>query len=348
MQYDNLKDLLANKIYYLVIIIILFLIVNNTLLAKDLTVENLPDSLYIGQIIDLEFNLEEYKPENIFFQANEENQQIEIYDVTPVKGKPWHYLLRIAPFDTGLVQVNKIPLFIQSIQESKAVYDTLMINPFSFYVQSALSLTDTTIVDIFAPSNYKLKFFDYLFPIILIIIIVITIYLLRKFIKKFKNKEKINPIFVDNRPAWLKAIELIEKLKVKNYINSKNFLEFYFELSYILRFFIENQFRIKALEMTTPELKRYFQGNLNNILKANDNEVDTLSNNSLLLENNYNEILKILSSMDRVKFAKHSIDEKEAIDSLNWVESYVNLFKDELIDKERKKTNTKFSEDRSE
>ncbi len=310
------------------------------LYAKVLPVSSVPDSLYIGQVIQLELNLEEYKPENIFFDHEQKNQQIEVYDVRQIKDKPWHYLLRIAPFDTGFVSVEKLPLYLMRFVESKAVYDTLYLESFNFNVKTSLSHADTSLVDIFAPSSYKLKFFDYLFPAIILTIIGVVLYFLIKVIKKLKNKEEIKPVFVDNRPAWMKAVELLEQLKMKNYINSCDFLNFYFDLSHVLRYFIEHQFRIKALEMTTTELKNYFNKNYTNYIKETDSEDKAIFESPLLLESNYKEILKILNFMDKVKFAKYSISTEEAIKDINWVESYILSFKTEEKGSVEKKNNS--------
>ena len=60
-----------------------------------------------------------------------------------------------------------------------------------------------------------------------------------------------------SRPADEKALEKLNDLKDSKYLQRGEIKEFYVQLSYILREYVENSVYIKTLEMTTEEIKQY-------------------------------------------------------------------------------------------
>ena len=60
-----------------------------------------------------------------------------------------------------------------------------------------------------------------------------------------------------SRPADKKALEKLNDLKDSKYLQRGEIKEFYVQLSYILREYVENSVYIKTLEMTTEEIKQY-------------------------------------------------------------------------------------------
>jgi len=77
-------------------------------------------------------------------------------------------------------------------------------------------------------------------------------------------------------------------------------------LSLIFRFFIERQHGVKAVEMTTFEIKQ--------ALKELPQKT---------------QIIKLLSEMDKIKFAKFVPSKKDAEDLLFWIENYILSFSQE-------------------
>lgn len=330
---------MKNKsILFLLVVFILFV---NNLSGKHFNANNLPDSLYIGQIVNIELNLENQKPNRIFIDRSKIQNEIEVFDIIELPDKAWHYLLRIAAFDTGRIEVNKISLYTMKTDPEKntAIYDTLFINPFHLFVRSSLTPADTLLKDIFSPLGFNLKFIDYALPLIVIIIVCLLVFYVIKLIRKLKNKDIIDTIYVDNRPSWMKTLELLEKLKSKQLIENNKLLDFYFELSYILRYFIEDFFKIKALEMTTNEIKTCFYNTIQNETYSQEENKQDIDK----LEISFKELLKILAEMDKVKYAKFISDSNEAERLMLWVENYILSYKnssDENVSN-NKKTNKK-------
>lgn len=263
--------------------------------TKSFNMPDISDTLYIGQLINIELDLSNNKPERLFVSDDRNNSQIAIYDLIEVKEKPWNYLLRIAPFDTGFIKTDRIPVYL--LKDNTP--DTVFVEPFSFYVKSSLTYADTLLKDIAPPVSYRLKFIDYLIPLLIFLIVIVIIV----FLSKIKKKDKEIPVFVDNRPAWMIALELLEELKQKNLVSQGEFLEFYFQLSLIFRIFIEKQYMIKAAEMTTYEIKQ------------------ALSDVS-----EKTQIINILTNMDKIKFAKSIPGENESEEVFAWIEKYIKSF----------------------
>ena len=263
--------------------------------GNSLRVPNIADTLFIGQLINIEIDMTEQQPDRIFVLRERSTPQIELFDIVTLRDRQWQYLLRIAPFDTGYIHTERIPIYFTK----NDIGDTLYIEPFSFYVKSALTIADTLLKDIAPPRAFRWKFFDYLLPILILLAIAAAIYYLMKILKKKETETE----FVDDRPAWIIAFELLQQFKQKTYLQNGQYLDYYFELSLIFRIFIEKQFNIKAAEMTTYEIKQALS------------EIE-----------HKREILKILSEMDMVKFAKSIPVIKDAEDMLYWIEKYVLSF----------------------
>jgi hypothetical protein len=284
----------------LIVGITLFLL-SLSLYARTVQLPDFAERLYIGQIIPIELDLSDIKPERLHVEASRQ-QNLEFFDIREITDKPWHYLLRIAPFDTGYISTERFVIYAFTHDHA----DTIYVEPFSFYVHTSLTPADTLLKDIAPPLAFRLMLWDYLFPIVMLLLLVLfiwlVVYLYNRYIKKVGGEVE----FVDNRPPWKLAIELLEKFKEKRLLEADKYLEYYFELSMIFRFFIEKQFGIKAMEMTTYEIK----------VALTDCEEKL-------------KILAILSDMDRVKFARGIPLKSEAVNKLVWIESYILAFSTE-------------------
>jgi len=265
-------------------------------LSTSIKIQDIKDTHYIGEIINIELDLREKSPDKLFVQRDFDNKSVVVLDIKEIKEKPYHYLLRIAAFDTGYVDTGKIPIY--SLKQG--LPDTIFVEPFKLYIKTSLTVSDTLLKDIKPPVDFHLKFFDFLFPFLLLICIFLIVYLFRKFARREKIVERV---VVDDRPAWMIVLELLEKLSKKRLLEDGHYVEFYFELSMILRFFLELQYKIKAVEMTTFEIK--------NVLPDIPSK---------------KQIIKILSEMDKTKFAKFTPEFSDVKEILNWVEGYIRAF----------------------
>jgi len=288
---------------YLFFIIILFAIA--FVAADSIVIPDFREPFYIGQIIDVELDLTDRQPDRVFFLHERSSARLEVIGVEEVRNRPWHYLLRIAAFDTGFIETDRFPIYLTGGNSS----DTLFIEPFRFFVQSSLTYADTLLKDIAHPVSYNLRFADYFFPILILLALGLALYYI---LKKLKRKEG-EKVVVDNRPAWLIALELLQEFKQKRLLDNGQYLDYYFELSLIFRIFIEKQFGIKAAEMTTYEIKQALQ------------EFEQKK-----------QIIKILTDMDRIKYAKSIPVIKEAEDLLYWIEKYIMSFSTLNVEEEEK------------
>jgi len=265
-------------------------------LSRSIVVSDIQEPLLIGQPIDLEFDFSELQPDRAFFLNERTHTRYQVVSFDEINNRPWIYLLRIAPFDTGYVETDRFPIFLSGSNLS----DTLFIEPFTFFVQTSLTPADTLLRDIAPPVAFGLGFLDYAFPILILLILATAIYFL---LKLYKKKAKATEDYVDTRPAWMIALELLREFKQKEYLAQGKYLEYYYELSMIFRIFIEKQFDIKAAEMTTYEIKQ---------------ELPSISEKT--------EIIKILTDMDKIKYAKGVPDINESEELLKWIEKFISSF----------------------
>jgi hypothetical protein len=285
------------------VLVIAVLLIVSYIAARSISVPNIAQEYYIGQVIDVEIDLSKEQPEKLLVDTGASSKQIEVFDIKPVPEKAWHYLVRIAPFDTGYVQTERIPIYLLSPNQT----DTLYIEPFSVYVKTSLTPADSLLKDSAPPVPFHLKFIDYLVPVLVLAAIIVGIYYLRKLTRK--EKRVAEPVFVDNRPAWLIALELLKAFREKQLLETGQYLEFYFELSMIFRIFLEKHFNINAAEMTTYEIKQ-----------------------ALPLVDERVQILATLNDMDKIKFAKFTPEFNEAKRILDWREEYIRAFAREAGD----------------
>ncbi|MBT5420007.1 MAG: hypothetical protein HOK80_03875, partial [Candidatus Cloacimonetes bacterium] len=110
---------------------------------------------------------------------------------------------------------------------------------------------------------------------------------------------------VDDRPAYIIALELLNNLKKDDLIVKGDYLNFYFRISLILRLFIELHYEINSVEMTTSEIRA-----------------------NLILEDHSekSKILKFLANADMIKFAKAIPAISDSEKTLFWLEDYLKSF----------------------
>jgi hypothetical protein len=163
-------------------------------------------------------------------------------------------LLTMTTFDTGYVEIPKIGL-----KYSKSINDTTTHTCYTewmdIYVQ-AVSI-DTTIAyrPIKAPIKQNITFEETIpyagGAIVLAGLILLAIYLIKRFSKKEKiEEEEVKPQI----PAIVTARERLTQLKESNLWQSGKSKEYYTDLTDIAREYLEGQFNIDAIEMTSDEI----------------------------------------------------------------------------------------------
>ncbi len=125
----------------------------------------------------------------------------------------------------------------------------------------------------------------------IILIFIILIASIIYFIKRRKNKEEVP---VPKLPAHKIAYAALKELYNQKLVDAGLIKEYYFEISNILRHYIENRFALRAPERTTEEF------------------LHELNSSSSLTEAHQDLLKKFLEECDMVKFANFAADEKDA------------------------------------
>jgi hypothetical protein len=295
------------------IVILLILLFLSSLLSQELKYKvDKPSKLFIGTPFHLLVDITTQPSDSIFSPV------MDTLDIFILKGeilqseetendlKTTKLDLTFQPFDVGEFTFPELEFAVKSADS----LTFLKTSEFKINIQSVISDTTQTIKDIADPAKVNLGFWDYLFPILAIAIIVFLIWYLKRFFKKMPEEEEV-PVFFDSRPAYIIALEVLKKLKKRKLLEKGDFLNFHFRLSYILRLFVELQFKINAVEMTTTEIR--------DSLKTDDFKEKNL-------------ILEFLKFSDKVKFAKFIPEMKDSQDAVNWLDAYLNEYKNKPAD----------------
>ncbi len=247
---------------------------------------NEADSIFSPQIDTLD----------IFILKDEIIQSEEIYE----DKKTTKLDLTFQPFDTGEFTFPELEFAVKS--EDSLVF--LKTNEFQLNIESIISDSTQSIKDIAEPLQIDLGFWDYFFPLVAICLLILIIKYLMKLLKK-RNISGSEPVIIDERPPYIIALEMLELLKKDKLLEKGDFLIFYFQISYILRFFIELFYKINAVEMTTSEIRQHFQ-------------IEDFKQKS--------KILDFLTFADKIKFARFIPKLKESESALKWLEEYLRSF----------------------
>lgn len=246
---------------------------------------------------------------------------------TPINNKEvlMSQILTLTSFDTGYVEIPRI-----GIKYSESVDDTAQQICFTKYMDiyvEAASI-DTTLA--YKPIKMPIKqnvTTEEILPflgggIVLALLILLVIYLIRRSGKKEAvEQEEIVPQI----PAIVTARERLSRLKDSNLWQSGKSKEYYTDLTDIAREYLEGQFNIEAVEMTSDEI-------LEEVKKLN------IGNNI------FNKLQDTLITADLVKFAKANPDYIQNETAFNNIDSFVEesyVFHQEMEKKKAEEAKTK-------
>ena len=193
---------------------------------------------------------------------------------------------QITFWDTGSVAIPPLYAFVSFPDSSEA---SILKTDSSFvYISSVLDTTMTTVIadkplkEIQFPIE-RLRLFAFL---ILFLLILYTLYLIRT-----RDKEKISKRKFFNFNPKSKALKDVEKIELNT-----DATEFFVKISEVLRKYFQNNFYIISFEMTSAELKEFF----------NDQDLNNL-----------------LDEIDQVKFAKKSPNKSEKEDIIQLLKKVI-------------------------
>lgn len=214
--------------------------------------------------------------------------------------------LTITSFDSGYYAISPLSAVINQ--------DTIQSNPFLVSVKPVPIDTAKGIYDIrgvaqapFSITEWLVENWKTILAIVLLIAIIISAYWWWKNKPKHKEVEISEP----QRPAHEIALEKIAVLRMQKLWQDGKTKEYYTQLSYILREYIELRFDIPALEQTTDEI------------------IQTMRLRPSFSQELLNETKQVLSLADLVKFAKENPVGNENERNLDLIEAFINSTKSE-------------------
>jgi len=296
------------------VVLILMLLVPLSVFTAELDYKlEKPQKLYVGTPFKLHVNISSTVTDSIFSTQNDTLdifilKNIDSSEKVEDETKTTFINLIYQPFDTGEFTFPQLEFAVKTSD----TLEILSTNEFILNIESVIVDSTQKIKDIADPLSVNLKFLDYFIPLLVIALIILGLRYLVKFINKSK-KEEMEPEIIDDRPAYVVALELLNKLKKDDLLIKGDFLNFYFRISLILRLFIELHYKINSVEMTTSEIRA-------NLILPNHTEKS--------------EILKFLNQADMIKFAKVIPELSDSEQALNWLEKYLHSFENLKEEKE--------------
>jgi len=160
-------------------------------------------------------------------------------------------------------------------------------------VKIAPADTTAKIYDIIKPYRAPVTLGEILPWILLLIIFGILVWAGVRFIRKLKRSKAGAEPEIEPDPAHIIAFRELEKLKEEKLWQNGEIKPYYTKLTEILRQYLENRFKVFSLELTTYET------------------LEALVKTGFKKDESYNQLKRILSGADLVKFAKHNPEPTE-------------------------------------
>lgn len=270
------------------------------------------DSISIGDKVRYSITVDTIKGVEIKFPSFAENLAgfaIKDFGSREKKFFKKRRLIRWYILDTYMTGTYTIPQAVIKYRRKGEKWKEIEANEVKVEVKSLLEgdVASADIRDIKGPVNFSRKVSLYVVSGALLLFIAggVAVLLMRR-------KRKVEAI--PTRPAHEIAYEALEELKKKDFLKNGKIKEFYIELSFIVRHYLENRFNIRAPEMTTEEFLISVKGS------------------GVLSHEHKNLLRDFLSHCDLVKFATYHPPEKEVELSLQAAERLIDQTK---IEKEK-------------
>ena len=213
-------------------------------------------------------------------------------------------LLTLTTFDTGYVEIPKIGLkYLKNANDTTAL--TCYTKYMDIYVMPVAIDTTMAYKPIKTPIKQNITLEEtipYVGGVIVLAgLILLAVYIIRR-LKKQENTE--DEVFVPQIPAIVTARERLSQLKDSDLWQSGKSKEFFTDLTDIVREYLEGQFAIEAIEMTSDEI-------LEEVRKLQlDNTI-------------FVKLQNTLTTADFVKFAKANTDTAQNESAFNDINSFI-------------------------
>ena len=233
---------------------------------------------------------------------------VSVIDTTsPDKSNPdiiqQHQQITISAYDSGYFAIPGFKFFINNDSTNAFYSQSLFLEVHTVPTDSSITKTKDIKPPFAEAFNWKWysKYFywGFSFLVIIIVIILITIYFTKK------NKIVVLKSEKPKIPAHIIALQSLEKIKNEQIWKEEKTKEYYSSISDTIRLYIEERFKVNALESTTAEIMKAFRSQV----------VDKESKDKLQ---------QLLMLSDLVKFAKqfpiiseHTFTLQNAFDFVN-------------------------------
>lgn len=233
---------------------------------------------------------------------------VSVIDTTsPDKSNPdiiqQHQQITISAYDSGYFAIPGFKFFINNDSANAFYSQSLFLEVHTVPTDSSITKTKDIKPPFAEAFNWKWysKYFYWGFSllVIIILIIIITIYFTKK------NKIVVLKSEKPKIPAHIIALQSLEKIKNEQIWKEEKTKEYYSSISDTIRLYIEERFKVNALESTTAEIMKAFRSQV----------VDKESKDKLQ---------QLLMLSDLVKFAKqfpiiseHTFTLQNAFDFVN-------------------------------
>ena len=233
---------------------------------------------------------------------------VSVIDTTsPDKSNPdiiqQHQQITISAYDSGYFAIPGFKFFINNDSTNAFYTQSLFLEVHTVPTDSSITKTKDIKPPFAEAFNWKWysKYFYWGFSllVIIILIVLITIYFTKK------NKIVVLKSEKPKIPAHIIALQTLEKIKNEQIWKEEKTKEYYSSISDTIRLYIEERFKVNALESTTAEIMKAFRSQV----------VDKESKDKLQ---------QLLMLSDLVKFAKqfpiiseHTFTLQNAFDFVN-------------------------------
>lgn len=307
---------MKNKILHILIFLMTIITPYKYCHSQDVIVNGkiATDTILTGHPFD--YSLDIRMPKGYIINWNELkdtlNKSVEVISRSEIKEQPIDNSsdilltqhLTLASFDTGYVEIPSI-----GIKYYKSAKDTSVYTSYTdyMYVYVEPAAIDTTMA--YRPIKTPIKqniTFEETVPfvgggIILAGLVLLIIYIIRRSRKKTNTEEEdVKPQI----PAIVTAREKMAQLKESNLWQSGKYKDYYTDLTGIAREYLEGQFNIDAIEMTSDEIL---------------DEVRKIKLDNLI----FSKLQNTLITSDLVKFAKATPSPSENENAFKDINSFI-------------------------
>lgn len=221
-----------------------------------------------------------------------------------------HQRIYVSAYDSGYFAIPGFKFTLNNDTNQVLFTETLMLEVHTVPTDTSIAKVKDIKTVLNEPFNWK-WYIHYIYWTLGILAAVVAIILITRYYTKKQQQKVVEPP-KPKIPAHITALAALEKIKQEQVWKECHVKEYYSAISDTVRLYIEERYKVMALESTTDEIMTAFRSQV----------IDPESKNKLQ---------QILQLSDLVKFAKMSPIESEHIMTLQNAFDFVNGTKREEV-----------------